>query len=103
VVVVAEYRRARAPGREPADMGRSMTRDTILPDHAALLEMEEPHDDDPIFLTSWESAFIESVSNQDYDITDRQQAKLEEIEQRIEERRNAWRNGLRWHGHWHGR
>jgi hypothetical protein len=69
---------------------------------AAILEMEEPHDDEP-FMTEWESEFVWSVSSQGYPPTYNQQTKLEEIEERIAERREMWRQGWRWLGHWGGR
>ena len=58
---------------------------------------DEPDDDD--LLTPWERDFLASVEAQDYDLTDRQQDKLNEIEQALEERRAMWRAGHR-RGSW---
>ena len=53
----------------------------------------EPDDDE--LLTDWEISFLESIGAQDFDLTERQEAKLAEIEGLIEARRAAWRAGHR--------
>ena len=49
----------------------------------------EPADDE--LVTAWERDFLASIEAQDFDLTDAQQAKLDEINELIEKRREAWR------------
>ena len=53
----------------------------------------EPDDDE--LLTDWEREFLADIESQDYDLTERQEDKLAEIEGLLEERREAWRSSRR--------
>ena len=52
---------------------------------------DEPDDDE--LLTDWEIDFLASIECQDFDLTERQEAKRDEIYAEIETRRALWREG----------
>ena len=50
---------------------------------------DEPDDDE--LLTDWEINFLASIGAQDFDLTERQEAKFAEIEEALQIRRELWR------------